>query len=289
MRHHEPSLLLRLYRHRPQRHHTPRENYVTEAFAAVLSTDRELLKTFYQQVDGQYVPETVRIDTQEPGENGVFDIVVSGDDFYYVIESKFTAPFATGTADQGGHQLERYAAEIARRCEARKGIISITLGNPPFIELPVSLFTTRWIDLMRLCQSVQTPPQGSIAAFLRGAFVELLKYLNADRQTAPNGRLLWKCELCGLETTGMGIHSHRSKHCSEYGHLIDRENEIRRKPFLERIAPYQNGIDEVVKATRNRSKIELTSYNQSEQIFDLFKQEDIPPELWLYVGNHLHL
>lgn len=140
---------------------------------------------------------------------------------------------------------------------------------------------------MRLCQEIQTPSGDSIAEFLRKAFVELLKYLNADRQTAPNGILLWKCELCGLETTGMGIHSHQNKHCSEYRYLIDRENEIRRKPFLERIAPYQIGIDKVIEAARSRSKIEQANYIQSERIFDLFKQERIPTELWLQVGNRL--
>lgn len=138
MRHDALSLLVRLYRHRPQRHHTPRENYVTEAFAAVLATDPALLKAFYQHAAGESVPETVRIDTQVPTEGGVFDIVVRGDNFYYVIETKFTAPFAR-TANEGGHQFERYAMAIACRREARKGIISITLGNPPSIELPVSL------------------------------------------------------------------------------------------------------------------------------------------------------
>jgi hypothetical protein len=122
---------------------------------------------------------------------------------------------------------------------------------------------------------------------LERGFVELLKYLKADRQIAPNGHLLWKCDLCGLETTGMGIHSHRSKHCSEYGHFIDRENEIRRKPFVERIEPYQEAIHRVIRATRRGSKIELTNYGQSERVFELLKRENIPRELWLYVGERL--
>jgi hypothetical protein len=162
-------LLVRLYQHRPQRHHTPTENYVTEAFAVILSTDRELLEAFFRQVAQEHVPDKVCIDTQVAWEKGVFDILVTGEDFYYAIESKFSAPFATGTDGQSGDQLERYAAELARRPESRKGIISVTLRNPPAIKLPVSLFTTRWIDVIQWCRDIKTSPGYSTAAeFLKG-------------------------------------------------------------------------------------------------------------------------
>jgi hypothetical protein len=284
---HQPSIFIDLYRHKPQRHHTPRENYVTEAFAAVLSTNTHLLETFFLQVAQEQLPEQVYIDTQVPGKTGVFDIVVTGADFYYVIESKFTAPFSAGTVVGERHQLERYATELILRPETRKGIISITLSSPPAINLAVNLFTTRWPDVMRLCRTVQTLPQHSIAEFLTTAFVELLTYLKADRQIASNGRLLWKCELCGLETTGRGIPSHQDRHCSEYGYLIEHENERRREMFLARIAPYQDGINRVTEFTMKLGKIELTNYSLSERMFDLLKQEKIPPELWPYVGKHL--
>lgn len=118
---------------------------------------------------------------------------------------------------------------------------------------------------MESCQSVEASQEHSIAEFLRGALVELLKYLRADRQIAPNGRLLRRCEVCGFETTGMGIHSHRNKHCSEYGYLIDRENKIRREAFFALIAPYEHGIDKVVRATSDFTKIEMANYDQSER------------------------
>jgi hypothetical protein len=37
-----PNVFIRLYRHRPQRHVTPTENFVTEAFAIVLSLQRPI-------------------------------------------------------------------------------------------------------------------------------------------------------------------------------------------------------------------------------------------------------
>lgn len=94
------SLFIRLYHHRPQRHHTPLENYLTEAFAAVLGMDRKLLEVFFMRVTNAHVPRMVSIDTQVQGKQGVFDIVIAGEDFYYLIEAKFSAAFTTGTSWQ---------------------------------------------------------------------------------------------------------------------------------------------------------------------------------------------
>lgn len=116
------NVFIRLYAHRPQSHRTPRENFVTEAFAIVLSIQRKVLDGFFLLLGEEDIPSDLRVDTQVPVDGSCFDITVSnGNDFYFPIECKLEAGFG-GAGDKRSGQLHRYAEEIRRSPARRKGL-----------------------------------------------------------------------------------------------------------------------------------------------------------------------
>lgn len=126
-----PNVFIRLYRHRPQRHVTPTENFVTEAFAIVLSLQRPILEALFQRLGEHGVPSDVRVETQVPEGDSCFDMTISNEtDFYFVVECKLGAGFAK-SADEIPDQLSRYAAAVSRSPALRKGVITLTVRTPP--------------------------------------------------------------------------------------------------------------------------------------------------------------
>lgn len=280
------NLFIRLYRNRPHGHVTPKENFVTESFAINLAIDKRLLQEFFQTYLQENLPDGLYIDTQVKHGDSIFDIVFANDkDFYWIVECKMTAPFPQNIRESPSGQLDRYA-EILEKIEAKnKGMIAITLRNPPTKEyLNVNFIALRWMDVRDFFRDFSS--DNPVAESLRVQFVELLEFLKVDR-TLYNGRLLWRCDICGLEMAGQGISSHQEKHCREYSYVVDNENKKKRDEFLSGISPYEKNIDYVLQRAREFSKIEMNNYSDSEQVFRVLESSGLPQNLWLYVIKRL--
>jgi hypothetical protein len=280
------NVFIRLYRHRPQRRVTPTENFVTEAFAIVLSLQRPILEALFQRLGEHGVPSDVRVETQVPEGDSRFDMTISNErDFYFVVECKLGAEFAK-SADETPDQLSRYAAAVSRSPALRKGVITLTARTPPAHEGPdVRLLTAHWADVLSVCEA--QPHGDDVASVLTRQFVDLLRFVKADRGRHPNGRLLWRCDLCGRETSGQGIRSHRDKHRREYEHLIDEENQALRNEFVRTLAPHAEAIEEVLEKSKLVGRIEMSSYRKCADLLALFEEARLPRKLWPYVANRI--
>jgi hypothetical protein len=283
-----PNVFIRLYRHRPQRHVTPTENFVTEAFAIVLSLQRPILEALFQRFGEHGVPSDVRVETQVPDGDSCFDMTISNEtDFYFVVECKLGAGFGK-SADETPDQLSRYAAAVSRFPALRKGVITLTARTPPAHEgRDVRLLAGHWADVLSVCEA--QPHGDDVASVLTRQFVELLRFVKADRGRHPNGRLLWRCDLCGRETSGQGIHSHRDKHCREYEHLIDEENQTLRNEFESKLAPYAEAIEDVLEKSKLVGRIEMSSYRKCAGLLALFEEARLPRKLWPHVAKRISL
>ncbi|MEK6287335.1 MAG: hypothetical protein AABO57_16460 [Acidobacteriota bacterium] len=280
------NLFVRLYKYRPDRLHTPQENFVTECFAINLSIDRKLLSEFFKRYLREDLPDGLHIDTQVKYENGIFDIVFTNDkDFYYVAECKMNAGFSQHPEDEAKDQLDKYAEKIQTLGADNKGIFIITVRNPPAREYQhLKYVALRWIDIKTFFEAFSS--DNPVAEILRRQFVELLGFLKVDR-TLRNNRLLWKCDFCGLETIGQGIFSHQKRHCGEYAHIIQDENQNRREEFLKRIKPYEVDIESILVEVRKLEKVEVRNYGDREWVFELLKNSNLPESLWLFVIGKL--
>ena len=280
------NLFVRLYKYRPHRLHTPQENFVTESFAINLSIDRKLLSEFFKTYIKEDLPDGLHIDTQVQYENGIFDIVFTNDkNFYYVAECKMNADFSAHPEDKAKNQLDKYAEKIEKLEANNKGIIAITLRNPPTREYQhLKYVALRWVDIKNFFGAFSS--DDPVAEVLRTQFVELLGFLKVDR-TLLNNRLLWKCDFCGLETTGQGIFSHKKKHCGEYAYIIQGENQRRREEFLKKIKPYEVDIENILVEVRKLEKVEMRNYSDCELVFKLLKNSNLPKSFWLFIIDKL--
>lgn len=280
------NLFIRLYKYRPHKHHTPQENFVTESFSISLSIDRELLSKFSKTYLYEDLPDEFYIDTQVRYQDSIFDIVLSDDKtFYYIIECKMNASFAQHPDDDTKDQLDKYAEILAELKFQHKGMIVITVRNPPVKQYEnLKYAALRWVDIRDFFKSF--PSESSLADTLRMQFVELLEFLKVDR-TMKNNRLLWKCDICGLETNGQGILSHKNKHCREYSYIIKNENQKRQEDFLEKIKPYNKEIENVLLEVSNLRKIEMKNFNESDRVIEILDDCGLPKKYWLYVVNKL--
>jgi hypothetical protein len=282
-----PNLFIWLYRHRPQRHSTPKENFVTEAFAIVLSMQRKLLSDFFHRFGEEDIPNDVQVETQVLTNGSCFDITVSNNkDFFFLIECKLDAGFGSTEEDESD-QLWRYAEEVRCSSARRKGLITLTARTPPDRDFgDIRLLTARWTDVLKLCDAQPIGMQ-DMAVALTSQFAELLRFLKVDRGVHSNGRRFWRCDLCSLETSGQGIYSHKEKHCREYAYLIDRDNERLRDDFKKKLKPYLQSVAIFNQSTRSIKKIEMTNYSDSSKVIALLEQAEVPRNLWLHATSQL--
>ncbi len=276
------NIFVRLYRHRPQRNSTPKENFVTEALAIVFSMQPRVLHEFFGLLGEPDIPDDLSVRTQVAIEGACFDIVVSNDkDFYFLIESKLDSGFGdTGTESSG--QLHRYAEEVRRSSAQRKGLITITVRTPPNPDLrDIRFLTARWNDILELCDAAGRTSERDVADVLTSQFAELLRFLKVDRTIDLHGRLVWRCDLCPFESSaGLAIHSHRSKHCREYAHLIEAENRRRRQNFE---GSHSDAIATFLKNSRGLERIEMQHYDAAfPKIVELLESANVPKDLWRY-------
>jgi hypothetical protein len=115
----DDNLFLRLFTYRLRDGHTPKENFLTEGFAYVLSSDRRLHGPVVEKLTGGAVTGSTvdRIETQTLRTDSAFaercipDAVIYGSDesgapFELWLENKWDAQFR-------GEQLERYLKVIS--------------------------------------------------------------------------------------------------------------------------------------------------------------------------------
>lgn len=281
------NLFIRLYKYRPHPHHTPKENFVTESLAMLLSSDEKLLSQFFLNCLNKVVPDDVMVNTQVRFNQSIFDVVFTNNrNFYYVVECKMDASFVEGKNTESRSQLEKYKRDLEGMEFEQKGIIVISLRNPPVKHYEgINYFPLRWIDIKNFLEFQHS--NSIFAEALRKQFVELLDFLKVDR-TSKDNRLLWKCEICGLETRGQGIYSHREKHCKQYSFLFENENLRRKQEFLRKLEPHQVSINDLITIVCGFTKIEMRNFSEHEKVIFILRNSSLPKEFWLYFASKLH-
>lgn len=280
------NLFVRLYRHRPHQHHTPKENFVTEAFAILLTSDKALLLEFFLNCLNKTIPDDVAIATQVRFKESIFDIVFTNNrNFYYIVECKMDAFFVKEKSIEPRSQLEKYERDLRSMEFEQKGIIVISLRNPPAKSYTdIEYFPLRWVDVR---DSLNSQSSSNIfTESLRKQFIELLNFLKVDR-TLKNNKLLWRCEICGLETRGQGIYSHKEKHCKQYSFLFDEKNFRIKQEFLRKLEPQQMEIDELVDLVRGFNKIEMKKFSECERVILALENSTLPRDFWLYFASKI--
>jgi hypothetical protein len=282
----ERNIFSRLYRYRPKPTHTPRENFITESFVLTLSSDEKLVISFLKVFMNIEMPEMFIIDSQVRCEDATFDIVVTyNKESYIIIECKMGAEIFTKkeTKDDNKDQINRYANILKTMGFKNKGILYISQREPLKRAYDGILFNSlRWKDVRDFLSTWKS--QTNIAEFLRIQFIDFLTSCRVDR-TVKDGRMLWKCDICGLETRGEGIRSHKQRHCKEQSFIIDNENKKRIAVFNTLIEPYKPAIEKVLNSIKSM-KIEMKNYAESIKVMDSLRNA-LPPELWVYTAKRL--
>ncbi len=281
------NIFSRLYRYRPKSAHTSRENFLRECFVLLLSSDERMLKKFLEKYLKFKISGELIIDSDEPYKNAFFDIFITDNkNFYTIIECKMGAEISPKKELKNGKedQIEKYANLLKEMNFKKKGILYISQREPIKRRYNSIVFESiRWNDVKNFLEKEKL--KNKISDFLRTQFIEFLTSHRVDR-TIQDGRQLWKCEICGRETRGMGIRSHKGKHLKEFAHIIRNENDKIIEEFERNLKPYKLKIEGVINEAKTFKKIEIPTYEDSINIFEILKKK-IPSKLWLYLTEQI--
>lgn len=280
------SPFLRLYKYRPTIKNTPRENFVTESFALCLFYNSEITKLFLKEFLNITTDNEITIDTQVVYKDSIFDLTLTDTLIFHVsVECKMGAGVGK-QADRTSDQLDRYISHLKEFQIKNKNLLLVDIGNLTIKDTTdVNYKATRWNDI-KIFLEKQTG-KTEIGELLRVSFLDLLSHLKVDRKLI-NGRLSWKCDLCGSEMIGQGIYSHRKKHERElkYRSLIDDKNNNAKNEFDKLIAPYQDRFKSMKERIKNIGKIEKNNFSDAQEVTKIL-EEYLPKNIWIYFINQI--
>lgn len=185
------DLLVRLINHRISEERSRREDYLTECFAWLLTTDAHARAAFldkdglvYRGGEGAPSPADVagacEINTQERlSASDRPDIVIRGESFLLIVEAKVDAPFDKG-------QIRRYLKHVKRHPQG-KAVALLPLSSvpqpPPLQAEPDFLGVVAWEDVATLIDEL--PEVGGSSGDYRRWFLRLLEHYGLVRLTGP--------------------------------------------------------------------------------------------------------
>jgi hypothetical protein len=138
------SLLVTLSRQGRTENKSNEENFLTAAFAYLLSLDQNLLRKYVKLIlPRTRIPSELDVGVQTPYQSGVVDIDIFGKDIALFQENKIEA-------QEGHDQLKRYASELSKREEKHRLLIYLTVdpekGKPRVLQgIPVK--SLLWRDV----------------------------------------------------------------------------------------------------------------------------------------------
>lgn len=282
------SPLLRLYKYRPSIKNTPCENFLTESFAICLFHNPDIAKKFLHYFAEIITEKDVLIDTQvkSDDEKSIFDMKLTDNVNYAVfIECKLGAGISKDKSSNID-QIEKYVAYISKLPIKNKKLLLIEQVVSSIRDIKDIPFTTvRWNNIKEFLESQSG--ESEIGEFIRLSFLDLLIHLKVNRKLIGN-RLSWKCSLCGLETIGQGIYSHKKKHESEekYKRIINNLNDQKRNNFNNKITPYKHIFSRLKISVNSIGKIDKNNFVKRQEITKLLT-ENLPKEIWLLFIDEL--
>ena len=236
----EKNIFSRLYRYRPKSAHESRENFLREGFVILLSSDEYLLKRFLNNYLKLEVPRNLVLDSDVHYQDVSFDVCITDNaNFYTIIECKLGSeiPLKRRVGKDNEDQIDKYARLLRGIPLKNKGILYISRREPIKREYGSIVFNSiRWKDVKEFLEREKLSSE--ISDFLRTQFIEFLISHKVDGTVGENGRLIWKCEICGKEARGEGIYSHQQKHCRDFSYVIAKENEKMINAFKLSLEPY---------------------------------------------------
>jgi len=277
------SPFLRLYKYRPKQKSTPKENFVTEAFALCLYYNNNITNNFLKCfLDIDCVSE-VKIETQKPNQNSIFDMTITDDlSFSVIIECKMGAPIRKLTE---GDQLDKYREHIKEIKTEKRCLLFIDLHEPPTKEYTEILYKClRWKEVIDFL--LKQKGDSWNGELMRESFIELLLHLKADRKL-HNGKLGWKCDYCpDFEAIGQGIFSHKKKH--ERGERVNFDiiNKQYKDEFEKSLQPFLESLQIAESQVKMLGKVEMSNFYKTENIIKILELI-LPKKVWLYFVDSL--
>ena len=281
------SPFLRLYKYRPKPKHTPKENFVTEAFALCLYYNDKITRLFLKEFLNIETTGKITLDTQVPYKDAIFDLTISDTSIYHVsIECKMGAKISK-QINSDLDQLDRYINHLKEYREGSKHLLLIDVGKVEENKNNPDVFykAIRWNEVKLFFESQKT--ESEIGELFRLSFIDLLRHLKVDRKLI-NGKLAWRCELCEAETIGQGIYSHRRKHerDTNYRKVIDEINSKMMTSFEKEIFPYLEIIREMREKINAFEKIEKNNFVDRLKITTMM-EEKLPKTVWVHFINQI--
>jgi hypothetical protein len=281
------SPFLRLYKYRPKKNNTPKENFVTESLALLLFYNPDITKLFLNEFLDVTTEGEIKIDTQvSHNKDSIFDLTLTDTlNFHLLVECKMGAGIGKNS-DESYDQLDKYIGHLKAFPINNKYLLLIDIGDLAIKEdLDITYKAARWNDIKVFLENQSG--KTDIGELLRLSFIDLLKHLKVDRKLI-NGKLSWKCELCESEMIGQGIYSHQKKHEreSQYKKLIDDENNLARTEFNKTISPHLEAMKDIKEKLKNIRKIEKPNYVDAKEITKLIEQH-LPKSIWIYFINQI--
>jgi hypothetical protein len=288
MNEHQINPLVRLYKYRPTINKSPRENYLNESFAICLLYNPSIVKAFLQNFVDIKNTEEHFISTQVKSKDGrtIFDLLITDNkSFFVVIESKLGARIGKSkTSDLD--QIDKYVVNIKEQKIQNKTLVLIeqrASSDKKVKDVPFKKY--RWDEIKKFID--QQNGDSEIGEFIRQSFLELLIHLKVDRKLIGD-RLAWRCELCGFETIGQAIGSHKRKHERDKDSIafFENLNSKSRSVFESKIAAYEDCFKELKTNLNSIEKIEKSNFAR-RQDFTCLLLKHLPKESWLYFLNQV--